>query len=288
MKKFEDQIEDYILGLLSENEKITFESELLVNKDLQKSVNEHKLLLYNLDKLRIKNKVDRIIKADDSSNNLTLFFRIAAMLILLFGIFLLLKPSKLTESGVAKENQLPSDTTTIVRHENLPQEEIKNIDPSPVVNSDPKAKIDPLKLIKLASRFIALTEFSGLRSDDDLETNDIFEKIKRELAANHYSEALQHLNTIDSSQMNEYVMILKADCFFKLKNYKASSDIYSNLSSSFQYKYDAEWNLMLCNLLMNQKEKFDSTIKSILKDKDHPYYDKAIGLNKESKELLMQ
>ncbi len=286
MNYFEDQIEDYLLGLLTEEQKISFERELLDNLDLQKSLKEQRLLLSNLDKLRIKNKVDKIIKNAKSYNSLGIFFRIAAIVIILFGVFILLKPGKVADPILVKDKTLTTDTSTIVIQEKLPQEEeSNNVDQSPLVDTDSNVKNDPIRLLKLASKFITLTEFSGLRSDDDSEIDNVFEQIKKNLASKNFSEALQYLSSIDSLQQNEYVMMLKADCLFKLKRYNESSIVYSKLSSSFQYKYDAEWNLMLCNLLINKRQKFEIALKAILKDKDHPYYDKAKELEKMTKEI---
>ena len=45
--------------------------------------------------------------------------------------------------------------------------------------------------------------------------------------------------------------------------------------NELSYKYEAEWNYLLCLLLMNEQQRSKDLLRYILTDIDHPYFNQA-------------
>lgn len=76
--------------------------------------------------------------------------------------------------------------------------------------------------------------------------------------------------------------IARAHALFQSGKYEQAAEAFQSLTSSFSYSYDAEWYLLLSYLaqLPHTQFNFDTLIKKILADDEHPFREKALALKK--------
>lgn len=280
-----DRIEEYLNNELNEKEKFNFEAILNNDSELQVQVNQHRKLIENLHEIRLRKKVNNAIGDFNShprKSNL-IYYNIAASIIIVIGIsimwyFLGTSKSEQTIASIPNENL---DTI-----QNITNSEIsKPKDPVQRQVQVPIVKVPQVgnKLIHIAEKYLIPYLTQNVR-DIPLDTNqvktDLITLAENEFFKGNYHLALTKLHNIQEPTTQDRVHYINGYCYFNLKQFEAACFEFKSLWQSDEYRYEAQWNQMLCNLAMNKRRSVDQILNEIISNTEHPFYKKAKELNK--------
>ncbi|MBK8702645.1 MAG: hypothetical protein IPN33_02865 [Saprospiraceae bacterium] len=147
--------------------------------------------------------------------------------------------------------------------------------------SPPPAEKAPqtTEYLALAEELYTPYDASGLRSgeQEDTVTPSDFERAVEAYNNKDWKKTVSLLKSPTPDQLTESLK-LRAHAYFQLGNFdKAAADFQQLTEKSISYKYDAEWNLLLCHLarLPRQRAAFEELRKRILENEEHPFYERV-------------
>lgn len=127
----------------------------------------------------------------------------------------------------------------------------------------------------------ALPNFRQVPTDSTLS---IFSQAQQAYTAGNYRQTLDLLALTDSTR-RQSATFLRANALFHLGRFAAAEAQFATLvdQNSRQYRYPAEWGLLLCRLANtpNREQAFRQQLDAILQQPEHPYFEQAKKLKKE-------
>lgn len=131
---------------------------------------------------------------------------------------------------------------------------------------------------RLAGRLLSDPALPGYRSTPSDTSDDPVAQAQQAYAAGDYTAALDLLAQADSTR-SQAATFLAAHALFRLERYGEAAERFAFLTQqrSRQYRYAAEWGLLLCRYaeLPDQAPAFQQQLQVILAQPEHPYFEKA-------------
>lgn len=93
-----------------------------------------------------------------------------------------------------------------------------------------------------------------------------------------YSLAASLLKEDQLVQTDEEARFIRANARFNTDQFAAAAKDFEALKNSFQFKYEAQWNYLLCQIALGNTEKAQRLLSTILDDPDFPFSAKALKL----------
>lgn len=313
-----EKIEGFLKGRLNEDERASFEKEIQADQTLAKEVALYKAIMKVPDEEKIKefrtlveNVASQTLPTTSSSRSKIIRLRyrhwwalgVAAMALLVFGIWLLLHPKTNTSSEefmveIQDTSSIPEDVIPPQEQQLSEESHEKNADPD-ILPSRPQQRSSSPSPEPKSDNYLALAQESYTPYDvnvnrDVQESDPETEKLelaKKAFTEGDYQEVIALSNVVEEKQQFEFLK-LRANAYFMLNQYKNAAIDFQELTTNRYSKYDAEWNLLLCYLaqLPETRTTFDSLLVKLLNE-DHPFAQKAKNLqeklfNIERKELV--
>lgn len=279
MNQFYEQIEAYLLGELTEETRRDFETALQSDQALARSVEQHRVMLQRLESARIRQKVKKsILETKSESGAFTVsknvLWAVAASLTILAAMVWFFTQSTSPDTPqIAVEQPAPVQTPTI-----QPEQPKPDTTQTPPTNQAPQ---DNRRLMAMAKEYHRLMPSTMVR--DAVGQSPNTPKSTVQLAADaylqqNYRQVAALLRPDSLVKTNEYARLMRADARFQLGQFATSLADYTQLSDSFEFKHDARWNALLCQLALGQSEQAAKVLKSMTQDPDFPFYKKALEL----------
>ncbi len=271
MEHHYEKIEGYLLGELAEGELAAFENALNSDTALAHSVAQHREMMGRLAALRLRNKVEsaiapqRIKPAPMYADRK--FWALAASLILLVAaVWFFNQPSQPETPPRA-----PVETPAPKHEEALPAKE----------------KEKPAQLIAFAREFHEQPSQSFVR-DATQQDDAAAPKTPLQLAAKAYENkkyrlALKHLQLLSITEQDEEARYLRANARFQIGNFSGAASDFNELEDSFQFKHEARWNFLLCQIALGKTEPAKTRLAAMVADEDFPFRAKALELKSKLK-----
>lgn len=246
VKDFYLQIEDYLSGALSAEAKMEFEEALRRDPALAKAVAEQDVLRRRLEAMRVREKVRQALdhQAPPSFRWRPFAGLAAAVLLLLLGIGYFLQQR--SAAALPNPDPLPYPAPPPV---SAPPPTLAAKD-TPLIRPE---KRPPIAAVPLAQSFYLRKDAIQLRSPaTDSNENDP-------------EERLYHRAQMD----------------FDHQRFAAAEKTFQQLSQGFQFRYEAQWNAMLCRLA--QGKPVLPQLRQWKSDADFPFRAKADSLYRQMK-----
>ncbi|MFN0034544.1 MAG: hypothetical protein ACKVUS_05710 [Saprospiraceae bacterium] len=293
MENYHEKVEGYLLGELSEHERAAFETRLQADAILAKSVEQHREMMYRLDALRMRAKVKSVLLETSSGGAKTTqifasrsFWAMAATLVLLAAAVLFFRsPSTKTKSEVVG-NQSPMVTPeTSFENKNATQNETpapqqsKPQTAKPIENTNKKSA----QLLALARKFHIQPSQAFVRSAVEKEGGTSL-KTPAQLAAEAFEQKNYRLaaKLLQEDKMvgaDETTRFLRASARFQIGQFASAALDFDALRNSFQFKHEARWNFLLCQIAVGKTKLAKALLAEILADEDFPFHSRAVELN---------
>ncbi|MBK9727864.1 MAG: hypothetical protein IPO86_07085 [Saprospiraceae bacterium] len=286
MNNQEDKIEAYLLGQMTDSEKQEFENELKTNQDLARLVDQHKAIIKRLEAYRINTKVKSILEYNSQQNiilNLKRIIGIAAsfLIVILGSWFFIFRKDSIGNGQMAQENinqnQQKTDSLSIKNNSMDTIENLASIEKLPI--ESPSTEI--IERRKIASVFIIMPMLANLReleNQDSTNVLDPFDLAKAEFKIQNYKEVLSYLDNLKIPKDDEELLFIRAISYFKMGIYYKATVDFNLLKRSYQFKAEADFNFMLCQLAQNNIQATKQLINSMIDDQDFQFRDQAIAL----------
>lgn len=279
MEKFYTQTEQYLLGELTGDELEAFEKALQEDPLLAQSVAQHREMMQRLDALRLRKKVQSALTnpIDKPTRGYTtrIFATIAALLILLAVAFwFFLRPGPTTEFEQKKSLETtPIDTAKTVT---------PNETSSPPAQKPIEKSSNTAQLIALARAFQEKPSQTMVRDAAQAESGTT-PKTKAQAAADAYDQqkfslAAAILKDDQLVQADEEARFIRANARFSIDQFAGAAQDFEALKNSFQFRYEAQWNYLLCQIALGNTEKAQQLLAAILKEQDFPFRERALKL----------
>ncbi|MBK9222218.1 MAG: hypothetical protein IPO16_08840 [Saprospiraceae bacterium] len=286
MNNQEDKIEAYLLGQMTDSELQEFENELKTNQDLARLVDQHKAIIKRLEAYRINTKVKSILEYNSQQNiilNLKRIIGIAAsfLIVILGSWFFIFRKDSIGNGQMAQENinqnQQKTDSLSIKNNSMDTIENLASIEKLPI--ESPSTEI--IERRKIASVFIIMPMLANLReleNQDSTNVLDPFDLAKAEFEIQNYKEVLSYLDNLKIPKDDEELLFIRAISYFKMGIYYKATVDFNLLKRSYQFKAEADFNFMLCQLAQNNIHATKQLINSMIDDQDFQFRDQAIAL----------
>lgn len=284
-----EKIEAYLLNRLPPGERADFEKEIDATPELSEAVDilRDTIKAAGEEDIKAFRRELELAAAGNSGRQggALLSFRwvlaAAAMVVLAVGIWLLTSRS----SGPAPHQPIVKEAPP----QSQPQEDKQTdeqqkppITPSLPASKKPEPAPKTNEYVALTAELYTPYDASGIRSGGQEEPADLSDFQSAADAYNNkdWKQVIRLLPSPSPDQLTESLK-LRAHAYFQLGDYdNAAADFQQLTENSIIYKYDAEWNLLLCYLarLPGKREAFERIQAQILANAEHPFYHKAVDL----------
>jgi hypothetical protein len=282
MENYYEKIERYILGELEERDLTDFENALKTDTELAQSVALHRAMMQRLEALRLRKKVQLVLEEDrikpGGGISKRVIWSIAVLLVMLaaaFWVFKLRSLAPKTEKEIPAENPLPE-----------PKNQIEN-NPIAALPETTETARTTNKKNKTTAQFQALAQAYQLKpqmltirdgSGKVSASSTALERAQAAYAEKKYALALDQLRNEIFNENQEEALYLRANLRFMLYEYANAARDFEGLKNSFQFKQEARWNFMLCQLALGNQENTRQLLTAMLADKDFAFHAKALEL----------
>lgn len=155
----------------------------------------------------------------------------------------------------------------------------------PIAREMPKPPVRPRKQqeshTRLALQYFQEPALTNLRQPAQTGNASAIRQAQLAYAAGNYAQTLDLLAQVDSTR-RQSADFLAANALFHLGRYDEAASRFHDLidQNSRQYRYAAEWGLLLCRLAHSEEELpvFREQLSAILEQPEHPYYEQAKAL----------
>lgn len=291
-----ETIDAYLAGKLSGAEKQSFEQAVATNTDLAMELeifrleNTAKELLIEED---LRKQMDEWESSMPPTSDQTpekkngrngYRWGVLGLLLVVAGLAAWWFVSKPSTPDMTK---LPARQPTLRTEEYVPPKSggpVANDETKPTDNQTPKEeqnripKSNSRELLAMADELYDPYDASGVRGEGD-DTTSIIQKAAAAYTAKDFKKVVALLQTPSEDDRTE-ALKLRAHAHFQLKSYSKAAADFKELTSSFSYKYDAQWNLLLSYLALSPQRQadFDTLLKEITGNADHPFNTPAKAL----------
>ena len=175
------------------------------------------------------------------------------------------------------QNQQKTDSLSIKNNSMDTIENLASIEKLPI--ESPSTEI--IERRKIASVFIIMPMLANLReleNQDSTNVLDPFDLAKAEFEIQNYKEVLSYLDNLKIPKDDEELLFIRAISYFKMGIYYKATVDFNLLKRSYQFKAEADFNFMLCQLAQNNIQATKQLINSMIDDQDFQFRDQAIAL----------
>ncbi len=156
--------------------------------------------------------------------------------------------------------------------------------PPPAPQAPPAPpRTDYLALARRLAEGPVLPDVRRLPAADPAAQASPLQQARTAYAAGAYEQALEYLAQVDSSQ-GQSAAFLQAHALFQLRRFDEAAGRFSQLieANSRQYRYAAEWGLLLCRLAEYPRHQPEvrQRLAALLARPQHPYFQPAKQLEK--------
>lgn len=280
MENFYEKIEGYILGELEGEVLADFENALKTDTELAQSVARHRAMMQRLEALRLRKKVVSALEFEPKKPFLLGKKRLPGLLALLIvllaaAFYFFGKPA--AKPSIKSEN-LPQDTlvTPAVR----PPAEV----PVPIAEKPKEPSVEKPQLIAVARAFHEPPAQTFVR-DAAQQAGDPAPKTSLEKAAESFTDQKFRLaaNLLGDENLvvqDEEARYIRAHARFMIGQFAGAASDFDALINSFQFKYEARWNFLLCQIALGKTKKAKALLAEIVAEDDFPFRSKALELSK--------
>ncbi len=286
MEIFYQNIERYLLGELTGNDLSEFENALQSHTALAKSVTQHREMMQRLDALRRRSKVKAAI-APQSAKPAAMyanrkFWAMAASLIVLAAAIWFFNQPAQTNSGLVENKPQKPQTDTLTTP---PNETPISTPDVPQANKPREKPMEQARLIALARIFQELPSQTFVRGAAQT-AGDISQKTLAQLAAeafdsNNFRLAAELLKDDKQVLQDEDARYIRANARFHIGQFAESANDFDALKDSFQFKHEARWNFLLCQIALGKTEQAKVLLLAMIAEQDFPFRAKALELKGE-------
>jgi hypothetical protein len=282
MENFYEKIERYILGELEGEVLADFENALKTDTELAQSVARHRAMMQRLEALRLRKKVQLVLEEDrirpGGGIPKRVIWSIAVLLVMLAAAFWVFKQWSLApkiEKEIPAENPLPEPKNQIENHPIAAQPEIPE-----TIRPSNKKNQTTAQLRALAQAYHLKPQMSTIRdgSGNISASSTALERAQAAYAEKKYALALDQLRNEIFTENQEEALYLRANLRFMLYEYTNAARDFDGLKNSFQFKQEARWNFMLCQLALGYQENTRQLLTAMAADKDFTFHAKALEL----------
>lgn len=293
MKNFDEKIEPYILGELPENESKGLEQAMQEDPLLAKSVADHRLIMERLEALRLRKKVKQALAK--SSNRVSgplpvmrerVVWAIAATLVLLVSALWFFNQK--ADPEAPKMADKPAVPTEITQPPVNPPVE-KTVDqveiPSKIEDAPaPKNTENRRRLLALAEQFHENPSGSSIREAVEMADSSSSRTIKQTaleaFEQRQFAYCARLLRPDSLVAGDDLTRNIRANARFQIGQYISAASDFKQLQKSFQFKHDARWNFLLCQLALGNMSAVRPLLAAMLADPDFPYHKNAVELSR--------
>jgi hypothetical protein len=291
MENFDEKIEPYLLGELSEAELIAFEKLLKTDASLAKSVAKHREMMERLEALRLRKKVKKAL-APPSINaakvapmwaDRAVWMVAASLMLIAAALWFFTRQTDSAAPQMADHPAQPSDVLPTPDSTGTDQTAQKQLPtPDPGDSPDDGLAVNPSRRLALAREYLRRPNDTDIRNAATVE-NPAAEKTTLQLSAEAFDKGnfalsanlLRDDKTVEEDEMAQY---LRASARFQIGQYAAAAADFDALKTSFQFKHDARWNYLLCQLALGDMKLVNRLLAGMLADKDYPFHEMAVAL----------
>ena len=284
MNRYYEQIEDYINNELSHDERKAFEDAMNADPTLFAEVSKQQETIWSLQAAAMKTKVKSALKSEQKSsinliNYSILKYAAVGLILISFSVYYYFKNDKEAATQFAEQKIFVSDSTDTVNESN---QIIDTLDPAPIVEESNQADIESIRDLSFVDTYASVPDNSLLRNikPEISAEKSLFENYLVLLEHHEYKTLIKEL-VKDSNMSNENLKFILGHAYMKTGDFKRASEIYNSLLTSFQYKHDARWNLLLCNIHLSKSinNQIQSDLNRMIKETDFPFSEQAYDLN---------
>lgn len=302
-----DDIQHYLDGNMSAEERQAFEAQMAVDTNLADEVGAHRIERELMDILleddlttQMQTWQEEKVQMQSESKQPKLFtivtprvMRIAATIILVVSIGIVFLVLKLRNNGSNQEpayvdkteqNDDAIQNPPATNQEQTQQKNNKDVIADNSKKAAPDQQQQKTALIALAEEFGGTPDFSGTSIRSGEEATSRFDSAVVFIQEKKYDAAIRLLQTIPNDDPEIYInaQLNLGYLYFVKKNYKASIPplAFAAANQDFLYAEAAEWYISLAYLGNGQKAAAIKRLNRILADQGHPYYEKATELSK--------
>jgi hypothetical protein len=283
VKDYTLQIEAYLQGELNEQDLSAFEQALKTDPELGRAVVQYNDLHQRFVGMLLRKKVGTALQGKQAAKPRSTWRWIwsgiagAGILVLFFGLFS-------DKSATSSQPNPPANPPEI--NKKAPE----NPPPAPVTvpgqSIQPKGTSRPLlpvtgHPIAFAQEFYVSPTGRLIREANEQAT----EKTALQQADDAFADQQYHLSATllrDEALIgdDESARFLRANARFKDGQFSAAGKDFQQLENSFKYKYEARWNLLLCEIAQGNAHKpaVRSVLKEMIADTDFPFQEAAVRL----------
>lgn len=282
MTNFYDKIEDFLLGDLPDEERVAFETALQSDAELAKAVAQQQTMMQRLDALRLRKKVQSVLEEDRIRPRggiaKRVVWTIAVLLVLLAAAFWVFKPSpslpkteETNPESVPPKPEVPKEILAGKESVNPTQGSAD----SNKTNNAPKAQ--SAKLLAVAHRYHIEPGMSAIRDGSDKALTPL-QKAQSAYKEQQYVQVLKLLSEDNFTAEDEEARMLRAGALFNTGQFAAAARDYEALKNSFQFKQEARWNNLQCQLALSNLPVARVMLREMLADPDYAFRAKALEL----------
>lgn len=277
MNQFYEQIEAYLLGELTEEARRDFETALQSDQTLARSVEQHRVMLQRLESARVRQKVKKSIletKTESAGGfvvSKNILWAVAASLTVLAAMVWFFTQSSSPEAPqIAVEQPAPLESPKIEADKPVP-----DTVETPVSNPAPR---NAARQMAMVQAFHTPVSPDMIRGGQSPGAKTVLQQAMDAYTAQNYRQAASLLRPDSLVASNKNALLLRAGARFKLGRYEQSLSDYNLLSDSFEFKHDARWNALLCQLALGREQQVAAELRKMTSDPDFPFYQKALTL----------
>jgi hypothetical protein len=277
VKDFTLQVEPYILGELKGGDLADFEQALLSDPELVRQVAQHREMQQRLMGMQVRKKVDfALATAPNPSNSYHWLWVVAVLLLTVAAAFWYLrsgKPEVPVQPEIPQQTPLPATPQSVLdtTQQTLP------VPPAmaqkPIQKQNNPSNVDA-RLIALAEEFQAQPTDILIRNTDGQST--VLTNLQRAYqayTAKNYRLSATLLQDDTELGADDSGRFLRANARFRAGLYASARQDFTKLSNSFQFRHEARWNILLCDMAAGKDVK--AALEAMVQDVDFPFNDAA-------------
>ncbi|MEP7323767.1 MAG: hypothetical protein ABI761_17710 [Saprospiraceae bacterium] len=285
MENYYLQIESYLLGELNEHELLAFEEALQNDPELVLAVDRIRDIQKRLAALKLRNQVSAVLKNQERSKNpgnrLKTFFIIAVALVLI--LITVIWQFKVKKRNLAKEATTPIQIATPPTNpDSINKNELVPAGIDTIALRNPDIAMNDRSEKILVSEFYIPVNIDYLRSVESSNSpKTILQQADEAFKQKKYSKAATLLQDEKKYESEDLGIFIRAHSYFKLGQYQAAANDFKRLINSFQFKNEARWSFLLCNIAQGKTLKDPETkvlLDSMISARVFPFQQKAIAL----------
>ncbi len=277
MKDFTLQIEPYILGELKGGDLADFEQALLSDPELVRQVAQHREMQQRLVGMQVRKKVDfALATAPNSSNSYHWLWVVAVLLLTVAAAFWYMrsgKPEVPVQPDVPLQIPLPSTPQSVLDTTKQTLPVLPSMAQKPIKKQNNTSNVDA-RLIALAEEFqVQPTDILVRNTDGQSTAPTNLQRAYQAYTAKNYRLSATLLQDDIELGADDSGLFLRANARFRAGLYASARQDFTKLSNSFQFRHEARWNILLCDMAQGKDVK--AALEAMVQDVDFPFNDAA-------------